>query len=280
MKQKDVDFNQERSWWDGKVSQEETDLADEQINRLLRWRTIERYLKDVQTILEVGGGTGAFSIPLAQKGHKVIHVDFSAPMIEAARQKANGTPNIEFVIANAADLTAFGDRSIDLVLNMDGAVSFCGSAAEKAIAESCRVAKKTAILTVSNRAWMVPIWLSESINKLGRIVPAVYEMMQSGFWHKEQYPENDGLVSGYIGTLKAFLPEEFRTAICRNGMKVVELRAIGSLANLSADALPKVLNDTQLLNAFVDLCEEYDTAVDSSGPGTKQRAGLLAVAQW
>jgi hypothetical protein len=62
-------------------------------------------------------------------------------------------------------------------------------------------------------------------------------------------------------------------------MKVVELRAIGSLANLSADALPKVLNDTQLLNAFVDLCEEYDTAVDSSGPGTKQRAGLLAVAQ-
>jgi hypothetical protein len=126
---------------------------------------------------------------------------------------------------------------------------------------------------------MIPVWLSESINKLGSIIPAVYEMMNNGFWHKEQYSENERLVSGYIGTLKAFLPEELRTVIGRNGMKVVELRAVGSLANLSADVLPKILSDDHLLHEFADLCEEYDMAVDPGGPGTKQRAGLLAVAQ-
>ena len=34
----DVDFNQEETWWNKKASSEETDLEDERINRLLRWR--------------------------------------------------------------------------------------------------------------------------------------------------------------------------------------------------------------------------------------------------
>jgi 2-polyprenyl-3-methyl-5-hydroxy-6-metoxy-1,4-benzoquinol methylase len=113
MKPNDVDFNQERAWWDSKVSQEETDLADERINRLLRWRVIERYLKDVQTILEIGGGIGAFSIPLAQKGLKVVHVDFSTPMIDAAKQKARGTPNIEFLLGSQCICGSFDRLGIE-----------------------------------------------------------------------------------------------------------------------------------------------------------------------
>jgi ubiquinone/menaquinone biosynthesis C-methylase UbiE len=274
----DVDFDQERAWWDNKAAQEENDLADERINRLLRWRVIERHLTGVKTILEVGGGMGAFSLPLADRGFRVVHVDFSPRMIEAATEKARGTPNIEFLLANACDMHTVADRSIDLVLNMDGAVSFCGSAATQAIAESCRVTKKVALLSVSNLAWMIPIWLTESINKIGTIIPAVHEMVRNGFWHKDQYAENDKLISGYMGTLRAFLPEELRSLIEANGLEVTELRAIGSLANLSAEAITKILKDDRLLNDFIDLCEDYDTRVNPIGPGTKQRAGLLAVA--
>jgi ubiquinone/menaquinone biosynthesis C-methylase UbiE len=279
MQQKRVNFDQERAWWDSKAAREGTDLADEKINRLLRWRIIERYLKNVQTILEVGGGTGAFSIPLARRGYKVTHLDFSPVMVDTARQNAKDVPNIEFVVANAVDLGAFDDRSIDLVLNMDGAVSFCGSAAEQAIAESCRVTKRTAIFTVSNRVWMIPLWVSESIKQTGTITPAVQEMMQRGFWHTEQYPENSRLVSGYIATLRAFLPEELRRCIESTGLSVAELHALGSLANLSPDILSICLGNPALLQEFLDLCEEYDTRVDPGGPGTKERSGLLAVAQ-
>jgi 2-polyprenyl-3-methyl-5-hydroxy-6-metoxy-1,4-benzoquinol methylase len=132
---KNVDFDQERAWWDSKAPHESEELADEKVNKLLRWRIIERHLAGVRTILEVGGGTGAFSIPLARRGYKVTHLDFSPAMVGAAKANAKGIPNIDFVVANSADLHALEDGSFDLVLNMDGAVSFCGSAAEQAIAE-------------------------------------------------------------------------------------------------------------------------------------------------
>ena len=71
MKRVRVDFNREREWWDAKAPFEESDGGDSAINRLLRWREVERNLTGVRTILDVGGGTGAFSIPLAKRGFKV-----------------------------------------------------------------------------------------------------------------------------------------------------------------------------------------------------------------
>ena len=45
----------ERQWWNAKAPKEERDLADEDINRALRWREIERHLADIETVLCVGG---------------------------------------------------------------------------------------------------------------------------------------------------------------------------------------------------------------------------------
>jgi len=93
--------------------------------------------------------------------------------------------SIRFVEANATDLSQFPDRSFDMVLNMDGAISFCGSEAEQAILESCRLADKALIITVSHRAWMIPIWVQASMQVAGRILPAVYAMLEHGEWHQE-----------------------------------------------------------------------------------------------
>ena len=110
------DFKREQSWWEGKTEGEERDLADEPINRALRWREIERNLKGVKTIAEVGAASGAFTIPLAWRGYKVTHIDFSAPALDLAKKKAKGLKNIEFIQANAADLHMLKRKSFDLVL--------------------------------------------------------------------------------------------------------------------------------------------------------------------
>jgi len=278
----EVDFNRERAWWDAKAPAEEQDLADEAVNRALRWREIERHLADVRTVLDVGAGTGAFSIPLARRGYAVTHVDFSPAMLALARHNSEGLENMQFVEANAVVLP-FPDRFFDLVLNMDGAISFCGSLAEQALQETCRVTRKTLILTVSHRAWMIPVWVSASIKVAGRLLPAVGAMFDRGEWHQEQFPENPllskGVTQDYFGAFRVFLPGELRTLLEGAGMRVLRCDGLGTLANLCGpEAVEHVCQDEALFQNFLDLCERFDREVLPDGPGTRQRAGLVAVA--
>ena len=275
-----VNLDQEINWWNGKAGNEEIDLADEKINRQLRWNIIKRHLADVRTIADIGASTGAFSIPLARLGYDVTHVDFSPEMLRIAREKAAGIPNIKIVEANSTDLSAFADNSFDMVINSDGAISFCGDEAGRAIAESCRIAGKTIILTVSNRAQMIPVWLSESIIKTGKILPAAREMFDNGHWHYEQFESNREIIDRYFGTLKAFTRGELETALKNNGMAVVSVRALGSLSCLcEKEALTKLKYDEDLFREFIALCERYDSEIMPDGPGTRQRAGLVAIAR-
>jgi ubiquinone/menaquinone biosynthesis C-methylase UbiE len=278
----EVDFDRERAWWDAKAPDEEQYLADEAINRALRWREVERHLAGVRTILEVGAGTGAFSIPLAQRGYIVTHVDFSPAMLALARRNAEGLENVQFVEANAVALP-FPDRSFDLVLNMDGAISFCGSLAEQALQETCRVTRKTLILTVSHRAWMIPIWVSASVKVAGRFVPAVEAMFDRGEWHQEQFPDNHllskGVTQDYFPGFRAFLPGELEALLEGAGMRVLRCGGLGTLANFCGpEVVDQVCQDEVLFQDFLDLCERFDRDVLPDGPGTRQRAGLIAVA--
>lgn len=62
-------------------------------------------MKQEQTLLEIGCGTGEFTIAAARRCSKVIAADVSMPMLEFARQKAKkrNVKNIEFY--NAGFLT-------------------------------------------------------------------------------------------------------------------------------------------------------------------------------
>ena len=274
------DFERERAWWDAKAPKEEVDFGGSAINRVLRWRELERHLNGVRTILDVGAGTGAFSIPLAKRGFLVTHLDFSPKMIEIAYRKARGVGNLSFVEANATDLSRFRNRSFDMVLNMDGAITFCGSMAKKAVRESCRVARKKLIVTVSNRLLMIPIVVSAGLPK--RLVRAVGPMMRKGEWHQRQFAENRGLAKGntqnYFGVFKAFLPDELRRMIAGCGMRVGRCGAFGSLVHLvGKDKVESLPSSGPMYERFLDLCEEFDRMMPG-GPGTRQRAGLIAVA--
>jgi ubiquinone/menaquinone biosynthesis C-methylase UbiE len=284
MKLPETDFNREKAWWDAKALKEERDLADESINRALRWREIERHLEGVQTVLDIGGATGAFSIPLARRGFHVTHLDLSPEMLAAAREKAQGAANIEFVEGNSTALSRFSEHSFDLVLNMDGGISFAGSKALQAIRETCRVAKKKAIVTVSHRAQMTPSWVSSSVVKTGQIGAAAEAMMNRGEWHQEQFTENkilaEGLTQNYLGALKAFLPDELRRILEDEGMHVLRCGGLGTLARLcDQEALLRVKDEGPLRESFLAACEKFDKEILPDGPGTAQRAGLIAVAE-
>ena len=263
------------AFWDAAAPVEERDLEDEAINRALRWRHLERHLAGVETVLDIGGGTGAFSIPLARRGLRVTHVDVSPRMLERARANARGV-EVDFVQADARELSQFHDRQFDLVLNLDGAISFAGEDAHGVIAEACRVTKRTLMVTVSNQAAMVATWVKYSIRGAGRILPAVHEMMRSGRWHKDQFADNALIYPSIcdIPAFKAFRSRELAEALRAGGLDVELVRGLGSLTHLLLPHGALEIEPEELL----ELCEAFDADVAPEGPGSFRRAGLIGIA--
>lgn len=79
-------------------------------------------LKPRSSILDCPCGYGRHSIPLAQRGFKVLGSDINQEMLEAAYRNANGTGNIEFAREDMLELAY--RESFDAVINMFLAFGF------------------------------------------------------------------------------------------------------------------------------------------------------------
>ena len=277
--------NDYEKFWDAISLVEEADLDDEKINRLLRFKAVQRHLSGVHRILDVGAATGAYSIPLAKMGFEVVHLDISDEMIMRAREKAVGLNSIRFVKADAANLNMFQDNAFDLVLCFDGAISFSGRNANKVISEICRVGKKV-MLSVSNKSCMTATWLNYSLSKLNCIHPSVMQMMKTGYFCKDDYDDADMLTD--INELKAYDVDELRDILRKNDMSVLECRSIGSLTHLylvhlyrqyPAELVHEKITEISDDAEFLDMCDYFDRHVMPYGMGSFRRAGILAVAE-
>ena len=63
------------------------------------------------TILEVGAGTGRYSVTLARQGYRVTAVELVAHNLEQLKAKLDGSEPITAMQGNALDLSAFPDAS-------------------------------------------------------------------------------------------------------------------------------------------------------------------------
>jgi ubiquinone/menaquinone biosynthesis C-methylase UbiE len=77
------------------------------------------------TVLDVGCGSGATTLAAAHRAGRVIGVDFSEPLVELARRRAQdaGIGNAEFVIADA-QTHRFGAGTFDLIISRFGLMFF------------------------------------------------------------------------------------------------------------------------------------------------------------
>jgi hypothetical protein len=126
--------------------------------------------------------------------------------------------------------------------------------------------------------------VSASLLKTGQLSPAVHAMIERGEWHQDQFPGSEvlteGLTQNYLGAFQAFLPGELTRILENEGMRILRCSGLGSLAGLCApEALTRVLKDGALLESFLTICERFDREILPCGPGTRQRAGLIAVAR-
>ena len=82
-------------------------------------KILDKYLPKDSTILDLGGGAGVYTFPLAKIGHKVYLSDLSEKLIEQAKEEKmnqNITNVISCDVVNAIDLSIYEDNKFDVVI--------------------------------------------------------------------------------------------------------------------------------------------------------------------
>lgn len=116
-----------------------------QVEFLTSIRYISRYLSDSDRIIDIGAGTGRYSIYFRQQGYDVTAVEYVRPNI--GKLKVND-PGLKVIEASATDLSMFEDGQFDVAI-MFGPMYHLYSKEDKlkALKEAKRITKKYLFVT-------------------------------------------------------------------------------------------------------------------------------------
>ena len=123
-----------------------------QVEYLTTMRYIKECLEGISDpgILEVGAGTGRYSVTLAKQGLRVTAVELVEHNLEVLRSKLDGSEPINAVQGNALDLFAFGNDSFDLTMLLGPMYHlFTCEDKLKALGEAVRVTKPGGYILVA-----------------------------------------------------------------------------------------------------------------------------------
>ena len=86
-----------------------------QLEYLTTMNYIHRYAKAGAKILEIGAGTGRYSIALAKEGYNVTAVELVESNIEVLKKNSTGIENIVFYQGDALNLDRFEDNQFGII---------------------------------------------------------------------------------------------------------------------------------------------------------------------
>ena len=271
-------------------AERENTFIDDIVQKAHIEKELLQSLDGTETAFDGGAGCGRFSILLAKQGIKVTHFDISQPMIDKARElteKEGVCDRITFVKGVLEDLSAYADRSFDLVMSFDSPISYTYPGQEKVIGELVRIAKKRIMISVSSRLGALP-YLANPIQKNQFILdkdskdPWVQwclssrEQMTEGF-----HFDKAGLLKAYESELLAdpdeakqaydrgetpwsisyhFMPDELENILKKNGVKNIRLAGPGAYARtIPNEILVRIMNDPAQRRDFLEFCHMYDS---------------------
>jgi len=132
----------------------------------------QTYIPPGSAVLDLGVGGGRTTPLLASRASRYVGVDYAAAMIKACRAKF---PDLEFLVANAADLSSFSAGSFHAVVFAFNGMDYVPVGARaKCFEEIRRVLKPGAVLIFSShnpRAILVrPRWNRERMRTIAQRV--------------------------------------------------------------------------------------------------------------
>ena len=108
---------------------------------------IHRFAPPGSRVLEVGAGTGRYSIALAKEGMNVTAVELVESNFSILQKNSAGMENLQAIQGDATDLSDFADQTFDITLVLGPLYHLYDQEdIHKAIDEAIRVTKKDGIL--------------------------------------------------------------------------------------------------------------------------------------
>lgn len=111
---------------------------------------IHRYAKQGAKILEIGAGTGRYSIALAKEGYEVTAVELVESNLEVLRENSKGIQGITSYQGDALNLERFADNEFEVTLVFGPMYHlYDKNEIQRAIEEAVRVTKNEGIILIA-----------------------------------------------------------------------------------------------------------------------------------
>jgi len=208
---------------------------------------IEKYLKENDKILEVGAGTGRYSIYYANKGYDVTAIEYVEHNLDILKSKITDNMTIKAEQGDAVDLSRFEDNTFDMTLVLGPLYHlYDDEDINKAISEAIRVTKKDGIIMIAYitndgvfAEWGIDHLLTgypNDFNKDFRLI---------------RYPE---------GIFAPFYISEFKEIMSKYKVDLLNNIAVDGIANIVQDKLNN-LSDEEFkvwVRYQLSICERED----------------------
>lgn len=234
----------------GKFNEEKRLLSRHgQVEYLTTMKYVHHYLKmmDKPSILEVGAGTGRYSVALANEGYDVTAVELVKSNLGVLKAKKS---TVKAYQGNALNLSRFKEKSFDMVLLFGPLYHlFTEEEKVKALLEAKRVVKDTGII-------MVAYCMNDySILTYGFKEGHILECLENGSVSR------DYRCHGKIENLYDYVTlDEMENYRLKAGLKQVGIFAADGAANYLRPVLKEM--DEAVFQAFMDyhfqMCERKD----------------------
>jgi ubiquinone/menaquinone biosynthesis C-methylase UbiE len=222
------------------------------------WKYLEPYVptNPNSLVLDAGGGTGRWAIPIARKGCNVVLLDATEGMLRVAAEKIRREDLQDKIAIEKGDITKIGhtDRSFDMIFCEQALFLF--KRPNILMKEMRRVLKKDARLIISaqNRYAQCLASLSENPRE-----EDVSKMLRLLLREECSTMTKDRKVKIYTWT-----PDEFRTLLERNGFHIEKIIGKGTTMPLRISKEAFMKKDyaenlfRKILKFELSICEKPD----------------------
>lgn len=201
------------------------DLKHTQLEFLTTDRYVQKYLKPGCRILEIGAGTGKYSLYYAKQGYKVNAIEYVQYNLDVLKSKITDEMDIVAEQGDAVDLSRFDDNMFDIILVLGPLYHlYTEKDINMCISEAKRVCKNDGIMMFAylpNDSMMIS-WALLKGN------------LKSGYDNK-QFDENFEICSEPSEIFRTFYIDEIEKIMYSNGIE--------KIANVSTSGVAPYFKD-------------------------------------